>query len=213
MPRPKRISVTLTAPDADGVAASQTPAGAGDLTLDGALASSGTVTLSLPTRIEITSASNISNRTLTITGTGPDDRALVEEITGPNATTVTTTGYFKTITQIAISGAAAGALTVGTADEVLVRIVNLDYVGVKRPAAISVIITGTINYTVEHTLDNIYSNDIGYSNGNWLPHLTLASKTTSGDGNYDAIPVACRLKINSYTSTPTVVFNVVQTGP
>jgi len=107
------ILADTTALDADGVCQSQTPASAGNLTINGAQASGGVASFTAARQITIASSSNISNRTFTITGTDAAGNAQVETITGPNNATVTTTGYFKTITQIAISGAAAGALTVG----------------------------------------------------------------------------------------------------
>lgn len=107
------ILADTTALDADGVCTSQTPASAGNLTINGAQASGGVASFTAARQITIASSSNISNRTFTITGTDAAGNAQVETITGPNNATVTTTSYFKTITQIAISGAAAGALTVG----------------------------------------------------------------------------------------------------
>ena len=107
------ILADTTALDADGVCTSQTPASAGNLTINGAQASGGVASFTAARQITIASSSDISNRTFTITGTDAAGNAQVETITGPNNATVTTTGYFKTITQIAISGAAAGALTVG----------------------------------------------------------------------------------------------------
>lgn len=109
----KYILADTTALDADGVCQSQTPSGAGNLTINGAQASGGVASFTAARQITIASSSDISNRTFTITGTDAAGNALVETITGPNNATVTTTGYFKTVTQIAISGAAAGALTVG----------------------------------------------------------------------------------------------------
>ena len=64
-------------------------------------------------QITIASTSNIANRTFTITGTDAAGNTQSETLVGPNNSTVTTAAYFKTVTQVAISGAAAGAVTVG----------------------------------------------------------------------------------------------------
>jgi hypothetical protein len=101
--------------DADGVCASQTPSGAGNLTINGALADSGAVTFDQPRQITVTGGSDESGKTFTVTGTDETGTAASEVITGPNATTVTSTGYFATISQIAVSAATAGAITVGSA--------------------------------------------------------------------------------------------------
>lgn len=113
----RRVYATAPA-DADGIALSQTPSGSGNLTLNGVY--SGTVTsgqyvASEGRLITITAAANESARTFTVTGTDRDDAALVWSPAGPNATTTTSTSYFKTITTIAIDGAASGAITVGVA--------------------------------------------------------------------------------------------------
>ena len=102
-----------TALDADGVCQSQTPAVAGNLTINGAQASGGVASFTAARQITIASTSNISNRTFTVTGTDAAGNTQSETLVGPNNSTVTTTAYFKTVTQVAISGAAAGAVTVG----------------------------------------------------------------------------------------------------
>lgn len=136
-----------TALDADGVCASQTPAGAGNLTINGALAASGVVTLGEQAKITAYSAANISNRTITVTGTQGNGAVISEAITGPNNGTVTTTRCFKTVTQVAISGAAAGAMTIGNSNALETPWVQLDP---KSPLkAVSIQRNSTANYTYE----------------------------------------------------------------
>jgi len=101
--------------DTDGVCASQTPSGAGNLTINGALSADSAVTFDQPRQITITGGSNESGKTFTVTGTDETGTAASEVVTGPNAATVTSTGYFATISQIAASAATAGAITVGSA--------------------------------------------------------------------------------------------------
>jgi len=106
--------ITIAAGSANAISLSQTPGAAGNLTITGSLATVGVATLTPARRVAITSAADISNRTFTITGTDRNGNAQVEILTGPNATTVYTLADFLTVSRIAISGAAAGALTVGT---------------------------------------------------------------------------------------------------
>src|SRR3990167_8446733 len=68
--------------DANGICLTQTPSGAGDLTINGALATSGVATLDVPRHIIITSTANDSARTFTITGTNAYGDATSEAITG-----------------------------------------------------------------------------------------------------------------------------------
>lgn len=191
------------------VAASQTPAGAENLTL-----TSTTVTLDYARQLGITSASNISNRTLTFTGTDADGYSQTETVTGPNATTVETTKYFKTITQIAISGAAAGALTVDTVDEVATQTIPLDWRS-DVAAAINVDVTGTIDFTVQQTFDDVQrpgsSPQSATQNSQWLNITALAAKTADTTSTASVGATAIRLLVNSYSSTAELQMNVVQT--
>lgn len=115
------VSLVLNGAAADAVAnnicASQTPSGAGALTLNGTTVSGGVAYLPYTRRVYVTSAGNDSGRTFTITGTrnvisGPPV-AVSETITGANTSTSSTSATFDTVTGVTISGAAAGAVTVG----------------------------------------------------------------------------------------------------
>jgi parallel beta-helix repeat protein len=99
--------------DADGIFTINTVAGAGALTLAGALVAGTVATMNHARRIVILSSGNDSGITFTVTGTDPDDAVLVEVITGGNATTANSTGRFKSITSIVSSGAAAANVTIG----------------------------------------------------------------------------------------------------
>ena len=68
-----------------------------------------------------------------------------------------------------------------------------------------VVVTGTVNYTVQHTFD-----DPGVGFTTWFPHPTIASTAASADGNY-AFPVTgIRVTVNSGGGS--VAMNVVQAG-
>jgi hypothetical protein len=99
--------------DNDDIALSQSRVGAGNLTLNGAATTNGTFSDEYARRVRIASTGNDSGITFTVTGTDIDDAALVEVITGANATAATSTGFFKTISSIATSGATASTVIVG----------------------------------------------------------------------------------------------------
>ena len=68
-----------------------------------------------------------------------------------------------------------------------------------------VIVSGTVNYTVQHTFDDPAT---GFST--WFPHPTIASQATNQDGNY-AFPVTgIRLTVNSGGGTATL--KLIQAG-
>lgn len=206
----KTISITGAALDADAIALSQTPGAAGDLTLNGALVSGGVATLSPAGRVSIVSGSNISNRTLTITGTDRYGYSQSETITGPNNATVYTTKDYKTVTQIAISGAAAGALTAGTNGVASTAWYPGDY---KRNATVLIAVSlsagASLTYTIELTGTNL--NDQSLSIADQISQAQNAVVFSSSDSsvvgastnqvsNFITAPAGIRLTLNSWTS-------------
>ena len=97
--------------DTDGLVDAETLGSSGNFTIDGALSTIASSSLSSV----ITISSSVDNETVTftITGTDVDGVAQTETITGVNANSVEGTKFFKTVTQIA-SDAAATSINVGT---------------------------------------------------------------------------------------------------
>jgi hypothetical protein len=201
--------------DADGLAASQTPAGAGAVTLDGALISGGVWTGNgCGQLVAIASGSDISNRTFVVTGKDVDGKSVTETITGPNNTTVNGSTYFSYISGITISGAAAGAITIGFAGEASSPTFTVNYKYKNFKASVGGVVTGTITYTVQHTLDQVFASDWYASSGKWLDHddTNLVGASTDKDGNYAYPPAAVRCKIPTVTDGGTVKFTVIVPG-
>jgi len=68
-----------------------------------------------------------------------------------------------------------------------------------------VLVTGTVNYTVQHTFDDPAT---GFST--WFSHPTIASQAANADGNY-AFPVTgIKVLVNSGSGTATL--KLVQAG-
>lgn len=66
-------------------------------------------------------------------------------------------------------------------------------------------VTGTVNYTVQHTFDDPA---VGFST--WYSHPTVAGQTTNQDGNY-AFPVTgIKVLVNSGAGTATL--KLIQAG-
>jgi hypothetical protein len=137
----KYIAADTTAADADGVCQSQTPAAGGeqDLTINGALSSGGVATFTAGRLITITSASDDSGRTFTVTGTDVNGNAQTETIAGPATTVSTGTLYFRTVTQVTVDDDTAGAITVGMANDAI----DVVYAGRARLRGIYLIHSGT----------------------------------------------------------------------
>lgn len=100
--------------DRNGVCAAQTPGSATNLTINGALADGGSVTFDQPRQVTVYAAGDESAKSFTVTGTDETGTAASEVITGPNATTVTGSTYFATVSQVASSAATSGNVEVGS---------------------------------------------------------------------------------------------------
>lgn len=200
----------LATADADGICQSQTPLAGGAMTINGALASGGVATLDVPRRVLITATGNESSRTFTLTGTSSNySGTITETIAGPNATTAQSVLDYSTVTVVSIDAASAGAITVGTNGVASSPPLPLDVHGLPQ-VSLQVNVTGTVNFTVQQSLDSPYSTDI--DDVVWVNHpdSALAAATADAQGNYAYIPAQCRVTINSGTGS--LVFTVIQAG-
>ena len=115
-PKSKTLVPDTTSADNDSVAASQTPSGAGDLTLAGTASSFAPSGVGLFVTITGDGGTNLTGVNFTITGTNALGHACSEVRPGPNgAATVTPTLKFNTVTQIAVSGGTTTAVRAGNA--------------------------------------------------------------------------------------------------
>jgi hypothetical protein len=197
----------IDAADADGICESQTPSGAGALTLDGVLVSGGVATLDAARRVLITAVGDESGKTFTITGTSYNGQVQSETITGPNATTAQSVLDYKTVISVTISAAAANAITVGTNGVASSRWLRLDNWAFPQ-VGIQCNVNGTVNYTVQQTLDdpNDPTNPVAVSAVNWVNHpdISLVGATATVQGNYGYAPLYARVTLNSGTGSATM---------
>lgn len=76
--------------------------------------------------------------------------------------------------------------------------------------ALSVRVTGTVNYTVQYTFDAIDQSTWVASTANWVDHPSLSSKTATLDSNLAYPATAVRMVQNSGSGS--CVFTVIQAG-
>ena len=111
------IAVTTTADtvalDADGISVAASVGNNAALTIGGALASGGSVTLSHGRVVTILQAGDDSGISFTVTGTDVNGDAQTESITGANADTATGSKYFLTVSGISAVGNPAGNVSAG----------------------------------------------------------------------------------------------------
>lgn len=209
--QPRYLSKALTAASATAVSASQTPLAAGNLLINGGSASGGVATLDTQRQILLTFAADETGHTFVVFGTADGGLPLQETVAGA-ASTATTTQFFKTVTRISISAAAAGAITVGTngVGGTPWQIISADLTPINL--GIGVVVSGTVNFTFQYTYDDpsgVYPNPAVTFPVAWS--LTaLSSKAVATDSSI-AFPVAAyRLLINSGTGTATAT--VIEAG-
>jgi len=188
--------LSVTAITASGAAAGNVSAGL-----------SGSTTLDVPRRVIITSSGNDSNKTFTLRGTDWNGRVISETVTGANAGIAQSVYDYKTVTYAAISAASAGTVKVGTNGVASSRPIILDSFA-NAPTGIQADVTGTVNYTVQQSLDNPAK--VGYASMTWVDHpdTNVVSATADKQANYAYVPVATRVTLNSGTGS--VKYTVIQ---
>lgn len=155
------------------------------------------------------SATDHSGKTVTLVGTDADGRAQTEVVTGPaGSATVESSKYFKTLTS-ATPSATIGSDTfdIGWVDEISTQSIVLNHYA-DTAATAQVVVTGTINYDIETTLQNVLvSSDAPFdisdqSDIAWVNDANFTGKTATVLSQLGAPGLrACRVVVNSYTDT------------
>lgn len=202
-----------TAADDNGIALSQSPGGAGNLTLNGVTVVSGVAYLAEARRVIITSAGNDSAKTFTVYGSRngiPQQESFAGAAIGAAQSALD----YDTITRIAVSAATAGAVIAGTNGVGSSRWVSVDGFIAPTGIAVAVVVEGTVNYTIQYTYDRY-----------WLPpeqpngpsreitvwdDSVLAAETTNGQTTFSFPVTGIRCTINSGTGS--VQMTVFQAG-
>lgn len=155
--RPVIFSWALAAASANNIALSQSLAGAGSLTLNGAAASGGVATLDVQRRVIVTSVGNDSALTWTVRGTNQSGAPITDSFAGANAGAASSNLDFKTVTSIAGSAATASTVTAGTSATGSSPWYMPSYHATPFELQIETILTGTATYNIEYTMDDFYT--------------------------------------------------------
>jgi hypothetical protein len=202
--RPIQQNLYFVEEDDAGIASAQTPAENGSLSLDGPLATAGTVTLPIAAPVTLTSTDDFSGVTFTIIGTDQNNLPISEAVTGPNNETVTSTLSFKTITEIATdapSGLSSETVSAGVPDVGLGAGAwwPLDIYTPNQVTNISAtIVSGTAGYTVEYTNEDPFDLNITQQAVNH-PDANLVGASTDQTGFTTTLMRAVRFNIASGT--------------
>lgn len=222
MPVNFKLAMPVLTDDANGIAQDQTTAGAGNLTLNGALVSGGVATAAAAQPVSIESAANLSAITFTVTGTDADGNSRSESLAGPNATTTTTTGHFATVTQVAVSAAVGTNVEVGwlAADGMATPTIPMDWKqnGFLATAGFNELVDG-MTISGQYSLDDPLDSDLTpFQDNAWWVNITFddTGTTTLAAAVADAVssinfPVkAVRFVQTTGTTTATGTVYVIQ---
>lgn len=189
-----------TALDADGICASQTLGGAGNLTIDGALATDGVATFGEQQRVTLYSTADYHLVTFTLYGTDARGRSISETMAGPNNSTVTSTLNYKTVTRIASNGALATAITAGNSNALETPWVRLNPDAPVK--TVSVEMSSGASYTYEVQWANRATTAIATNESDLtaIADATLTAKSASALLNIVTLVYAARVKLTSFSS-------------
>jgi hypothetical protein len=206
------------------VAKLQTLAAAGSLLINGSLVTgtSGVASFGNVSRtVSLTSVNDLAAVNVTIVGTY-QGAVVTSTIAGPDDNTVYTTQLYDTVTGISVS-AAVTALSAGSGTTGNTWWYQYDYYRPYPAMSVQVVVTGTINYSFQSTLDDItvvtspFVNTgiivpIGGAASNAYTQETLMSSATASEFAWFNYPVQwCNVIVNS-ASTGTLVVKFVQQG-
>lgn len=206
--RPIQQIRQLDAADPNAICLDQASVAGVALLLNGVLVTAGVAQLDTQRRVELESAADLSAIDYTIVGTDEQNRPITEIVTGPAATTVETLLDFFTVTSITPDGADAGLLEIGTNGVGGSIVIPVDKNVTPTSIGMALIITGTVNVTVQHTFDDVWGDASNILT--WFDHPTLAGETANADGNLAFPPQGVRLLTNSGVGT--AEFDLIQAG-
>lgn len=201
--QPVRLSKVLATAVANGICKSQALAAAGNLTIDGGLASGGTANLVSQRRVAIVSGGDDSKRTATLYGTREGGATINEAVALTNAGTAVSVLDFLTVGTVAVDGKIATTVTVGTngtgstpwqMPNFHLTPFNLD---------INTQLTGSVTYNEETTQDDYWTPQNSNNDVTPQPNVNavLTGETTAAQNILNAAVTGWRLTITSGTGT------------
>lgn len=158
--------------------------------------------------IQNNSANSKAAINITVVGTDANGNVLSETLAGPaGSATVTTAGYFKALTSVTPAstwGADTG--NIGYAAQIQTAFLNINVLA-EDALAVNVDISGTINYTVQQTFD-----DLNAASPVWQTLVSAGSQTADGIWNTTGGATGLRVTVNSYSAAATIRVNANPTA-
>lgn len=171
----------------------------------------GIATFDAARRFIVTSGGNDTGITFTVAGTDWANTPISETITGASGAAASSVLSYKTVTSVLTSGAVATTVILGTNGVADSPWMLFDPYAASAPTAIQCTAAGTVNYTVQQTLDNPTSlgNPTLYGHPEsvtWVNHpdSALVAATATAQGNYAYAPAFSKVVLNSGSGTVTM---------
>lgn len=172
----------------------------------------GPATLDTARRVLITTAATIS---FTITGTDWAGAPAAETVTNSGSSVQSVMSYLTVTSIQASASSSANTITVGTSGVADSPWVRLDDWAMSQ-TGIQCTVTGTVNYTVNQTLDSDESmTAAGRSLLTWVNSndTNVVAQTASAQSNYAYSPRYARVTLNSGTGSVLTTFNQASAVP
>jgi hypothetical protein len=214
------VTETITGANAGFVVSTKTYSQIISISTDGATANDVSVgtwsaaTLDEARRVLLTFGADETGTNFTVTGTDRYGNPISEVVAGA-AATASTLLDFKTVTSVAIDGAAAGTIIVGTSGVAASDWVRFDD-WTQNMLSIQANVSGTVNYTIQSSLDdpNSPTDPVAVSAMTWFDSndSNLTAETTAKQSNTQIMPTYARVLLNSGSGTVTATFTQFAQG-
>lgn len=206
--KPVQIDIPVLTEDLNGICLDQQTVGPNNLLLNGALVSGGVATAAAAQLVSIEGTGDNSSITFTVTGNDADGKTTSEAFAGPDDETVTSTTYFLTVTQVAVSGVIS-TVEVGwlAADGMATKSIPVDWRRSKTDMFFD-LTAGSMTLSSQYTEDSpagIYTN--GFStDAKWRDTDGMTAVQSDDEGNLNFSVRALRFiqTVGSTTGTCTV---------
>lgn len=207
--QPVSVTVGAVASSDVSIAAAQNVVTATTLTL-----TAGAASIAYPAQLNLVTSADYTGINFTVTGTDANNQVQTEVLAGPNIGTVSSVLFYKSVTSIVSDGGVGGgAVSAGTSGVTSTRWVSFDTWSTGT-TALQCNVTGTVNYTVQSTLDNPSDpfHPVSAVNCVWIDSgdTGVVNATVTTQSNFFFTPVYARVLMNSGTGSVTTTF--VQTG-
>ena len=205
--RPINVTVgPLAAASANNVCTSQAIAANASFAINGTLASGGVATTDTPRRILFTASVNAGTAVFTMTGTDGNGQVQTESVTVVGTTSAYTALDYKTVTAVSVN--ASVTATVGTNGVASSPWIRLDEWST-FPTAMQATVTGTVNYSVQQTLQdpNSPTNPIAPALVTFMNSSdpAVVNATASAQSSYTYAPIFCKVTLNSGTGSVNLI--------